>query len=88
MTFGYNSNPFGFGGIFGSSLFELFYYRPYYGYYSRPYYQRISEDPEEMDYLESTFSYIFGDGNPNSDVQERRLQAIIILSINDYDNLE
>ena len=75
MSFGYSSNPFGFGGIFGPSPFDFFYYRPYYGYYSRPYYLRREEDPEDMGFLESTFSYIFGDGNPNSDLDELRLKA-------------
>lgn len=75
MGFGYSGNPFGFGGIFGPSPFDFFYYRPYYGYYSRPSYLRRNEDPEEMGFLESTFSYIFGDGNPNSDLEELRLKA-------------
>lgn len=57
------------GNLFGPSPFDFFYYRPYYG---SPYYK----DPEEMGFLESTFSYIFGDGNPNQDIEERRLRLV------------
>jgi len=64
-----------FGGSYfwGPSPFDFFYYRPYYGgYYGSP--GRPAErDPEDMGFLESTFSYIFGDGNPNEGLEERRL---------------
>jgi hypothetical protein len=62
----------GFGGglswYWGPSPFDFLYYRPYgtYGYYDR--------DPEEMGFLESVFSYVFGDGNPNAKLEEKRLQ--------------
>lgn len=64
------ARPFG-GGIFGPSPFDFFYYRPYYGYTT---YQGKRYDPQEMGFLESVFSYIFGDGNPNIDLEERRLR--------------
>ena len=64
----------GFGGsslnmYFGPSPFDFFYYRPYgaYGYYN------TGRDPEEMSFLESVFSYVFGDGNPNAGLEEKRL---------------
>jgi hypothetical protein len=64
----------GFGGggmnmMFGPSPFDFFFYRPYgsYGYYAE------NKDPSEMGFLESIFSYIFGDGNPNQGLEERRL---------------
>lgn len=68
----------GFSGGFGPSMwwgpspFDIFYYRPY-GYYG--YYGGAGErrDPSEMGFLESVFSYIFGDGNPNQGLEERRL---------------
>ncbi|CAJ1970291.1 unnamed protein product [Cylindrotheca closterium] len=66
----------GFGGgmniWWGPSPFDIFYYRPYgyYGYYGD---RSDAKDPEEMGFLESTFSYIFGDGNPNQGLEERRL---------------
>lgn len=62
----------GFGSIWGPSPFDFFYYRPY-GYYG--YYGQATErrDPDEMGFLESVFSYVFGDGNPNNGLEERRL---------------
>jgi hypothetical protein len=68
--------PMGFGGFWGPSPFDFFYYRPYYSrYYSSPTDSR-SRDPEEMGFLESVFSYVFGDGDPNGDVEERRLALV------------
>lgn len=71
-----NRGSMSFGGpsyFWGPSPFDFFYYRPYYGgYYGAP--GRPAErDPDEMGFLESTFSYIFGDGNPNEGLEERRL---------------
>ena len=70
--------PGGFGGFWGPSPFDFFYYRPY---YSRYYYvddgtggaRRGKRNDDEMGFLESVFSYVFGDGNPNGDVEVRRL---------------
>ena len=63
-----------FGGsmIWGPSPLDFFYYRPFgsYGYYGNMEQRR---DPSEMGFLESVFSYIFGDGNPNQGLEERRL---------------
>jgi len=62
-----------YGGFWGPSPFDFFYYRPY-GYYgvygkgSRDY------DKDEMGFLESTFSYVFGDGDPNNNLEEKRLR--------------
>jgi hypothetical protein len=60
-----------FGGYWGPSPFDVFYYRPYgtYGYYG----SETQKDPEEMGFLESIYSYLFGDGNPNIGLEERRL---------------
>ena len=68
----------GFGGMsmmWGPSPFDFFLYRPYgyYGYYGQGADYR---DPDEMGFLESVFSYIFGDGNPNQGMDEKRLQLI------------
>ena len=66
--------PIGFGGFWGPSPFDFFYYRPYYSrYYYSPADTRSRRDPEEMGFLESVFSYVFGDGDPNGDVEQRRL---------------
>jgi hypothetical protein len=71
---GGGTSPFGGGmgyGFWGPSPFDFFYYRPYYGYYAtRP---GDRQNPDDMGFLESTFSYIFGDGNPNEQLEERRL---------------
>jgi hypothetical protein len=68
--------PMGFGGFWGPSPFDFFYYRPYYSrYYYSPTDSR-SRDQEEMGFLESVFSYVFGDGDPNGDVEERRLALV------------
>ena len=71
------------GGFWGPSPFDFFYYRPY---YSRYYYSPANSydnnnsndnrDPGEMGFLESVFSYVFGDGDPNGDVEERRLALV------------
>jgi hypothetical protein len=63
----------GFGNMmywWGPSPFDIFYYRPHYGYYGG---SAAYSDPEEMGFLESVFSYVFGDGDPNNGIEERRL---------------
>lgn len=69
MSFGYN--------FFGPSPFDFFYYRPYYGYRT-PLPRRTGgyyeEEEDEMGFFESVFSYVLGDGNPNIDVEEKRLR--------------
>lgn len=69
------SRAFG-GGFWGPSPFDFFYYRPSYGYYGQPIQQRDFRDPEEMGLLESVFSYVFGDGNPNEGIEETQLRLI------------
>ena len=72
----------GGGGIFmpnvwfGSDFFWFF--SP--NYYDRPQRHNLSrvrsDDKPQMNFLEATFSFLFGDGNPNADLEERRWQAI------------
>jgi len=71
MSFG---GGFG-GGFWGPSPFDFFYYRPYgsYGYYGQTIDDGVVRDPEDMGFLESVFSYVFGDGNPNAGLEEKRL---------------
>mmetsp|Transcript_19875 Transcript_19875/g.45121 ORF Transcript_19875/g.45121 Transcript_19875/m.45121 type:complete len:587 (-) Transcript_19875:403-2163(-) len=67
-----------FNFFFGPSPLDFFYYRPYYGYYGQSYYdgRGYERKPEpEMGFLESIFSYIFGDGDPNVGVEDRRISA-------------
>lgn len=65
-----------FNYFWGPSPFDFFYYRPYgyYGYFGQP--QQQGRDPEEMGFFESVFSYIFGDGDPNPNLDERRLSLV------------
>jgi hypothetical protein len=66
-------------GFWGPSPFDFFYYRPYgyYGYYGTPAQGGGGyKDPEEMGFFESIFSYIFGDGNPNQTLEEKRLALV------------
>lgn len=62
------------GGFWGPSPFDFFYYRPYgyYGYYGQSM-DGVVRDPEDMGFLESVFSFVFGDGNPNAGLEEKRL---------------
>ena len=61
---------------FGPDLFWLF--SP--NYYDRPHQFSRSrtryDDQPKMNFLEAIFSFLFGDGNPNVDLEERRWQAI------------
>lgn len=59
----------GWGNPFGNPfvMFDPYYYEP----------KRIRQrDPNEMGFLESVFSFLFGDGNPNFDLEERRWREI------------
>lgn len=60
----------GFSGtyIWGPSPFDFLYWNRPYGYYANPY-----QRPDEMGFLPSVFSYVFGDGNPNEKIEEKRL---------------
>jgi hypothetical protein len=59
----------GWGNPFGNPfiMFAPDYYEP----------QRLrGRDPDEMNFLESVFSFLFGDGDPNADLEERRWREI------------
>ncbi|MGI0489828.1 hypothetical protein ACN4EK_30810 [Pantanalinema rosaneae CENA516] len=51
-------------------------FRP--SYYDRPYDNRRTRPTEDrqLNFLEAIFSFLFGDGNPNHNLEERRWQAI------------
>lgn len=59
----------GWGNPFGNPfiMFDPNYYEPQ---------QLRQRDPNEMNFLESVFSFLFGDGNPNADLEERRWREI------------
>ncbi len=63
IWFGGWGNPFGNPFI----MFDPYYYEPE---------QIRQRDPNEMGFLESVFSFLFGDGNPNADLEERRWREI------------
>eukprot|EP00899_Mesostigma_viride_P027196 jgi/Mesvir1/7661/Mv11421-RA.1 len=55
--------------------FDLFWYWDPYYYRSRRMRMRQQGD-EEMNFFEAVFSFVFGDGDPNYDFEERRWQQI------------
>ena len=63
----------GFGNILGPSPFNFWYYRPYRTYYV--YGSPRVRGREEMGFLESVFSYVFGDGDPNGQLEEVRVRG-------------
>lgn len=68
----------------GNFMFDLFYPRtfsPYYGYYGRvdaydprQIQEAQAEEEERSGIFEGIFSYIFGDGDPNRQVEQARLR--------------
>ena len=61
-----SSNVYWGPSIWGPSPFDIFYYR---SYYDRP------RSNEEMNFLEAVYSYVFGDGDPNADVDKKQIAA-------------
>ena len=59
----------GWGNSFGNPfmMFNPYYYEPE---------QVRQRDPNEMGFLEGIFSFLFGDGNPNTDLEEKRWREI------------
>ena len=72
----------GGGGIFVPNFWFTpdFFWIFYPNYYDRPYERRRrrsrNSEPNQLNFLEAIFSFLFGDGNPNADLEERRWQAI------------
>jgi hypothetical protein len=59
----------------GPNIFDFMYYRPYgYYYYHHP--GSSSGGRGGVSMMESFFSFVFGDGNPNHGFNERRLQRV------------
>jgi len=76
---GGRSDSGGGGGGFSLPLFWIgpdifWFFDP--GYDQRYRRQRASSERSEMNFLEAIFSFLFGDGNPNADLEERRWQEI------------
>lgn len=60
--------------LWGPDLF--WWLDPGYGRSRRSQGRSRSSQPSEMSFLEAVFSFLFGDGNPNADLEERRWQEI------------
>lgn len=73
LNFG-GGRRYGYGGYSSMDfLFDFFYPRPY-SYY---YYERDRKGAADgVSLLESFFSFVFGDGDPNHDFDSRRMQTI------------
>jgi len=72
------SSSFGGGGggfnmmyWWGPSPFDIFYYSSY-----QPYGVNRYDEPKELSFLESVFSFLFGDGDPNEKLEQRRAKAV------------
>lgn len=61
---------------FGPDLFWVFYPDYYQRRYARQRSSVHAHEPPAMNFLEAIFSFLFGDGNPNANLEERRWQAI------------
>lgn len=54
------------------ALWDLYRYRRYHGYYG-DLENGKQRHPNDMRFFDSVFSYVFGDGNPNFDLEQKRL---------------
>lgn len=52
----------------------FWYWDPY--YYRRRRNQRMQTDDDKMNFIESVFSFVFGDGDPNQGIEEERWKLI------------
>ncbi len=67
------------GGNIGGGFFyfpDLFWYLSPNYYNTRHREQRREQQKSDMNFLEAVFSFLFGDGNPNANLEERRWQEI------------
>lgn len=68
-----NRSGGGMGFFFSPDLFWIF--TPNYND-DRAHRRKLSRDKSEMNFLESVFSFLFGDGNPNAELNDRRWRTI------------
>jgi hypothetical protein len=64
----------GFG--FDPGIFFWIFYPDYDSRRYQSHRRATAREQSDMNFLESVFSFLFGDGNPNIDLEERRWQAI------------
>lgn len=64
----------------GSGGFNFFFFPDLFWYFSPDYYsperRRDRRESSEFNFLEAVFSFLFGDGNPNANLEEKRWQEI------------
>ncbi|CAN8074853.1 unnamed protein product, partial [Agarophyton chilense] len=56
--------------FFAPDIFDIIWYSR-----ATSRYRRV-KDPDEMSFLEAVYSFVFGDGNPNEDIESRRYRTI------------
>ncbi len=82
MTSGNSSNRNSGGSSRGNSSgsFFNFFYFPNFFWYSNPNYQTRRQqrrgEKSELNFFEAVFSFLFGDGNANANLEERRWQQV------------
>lgn len=81
----FGGGGFGFGPTlyYGPSPFDVIFYRPYYSYsYGGDMYDdwQSRSSPPKMGFLESVYSFVFGDGDPNAGRLDRQLAAVAALA--------
>jgi hypothetical protein len=71
-------NRRGYGGGGGGFIFmpRIWFGNPFYLFDYRYGRQRRPREKSELNFLEAIFSFLFGDGNPNEDLEDRRWQTI------------
>ncbi|MFB2938878.1 hypothetical protein ACE1B6_26800 [Aerosakkonemataceae cyanobacterium BLCC-F154] len=68
---------FGGGTIFAPTFWVGdWWFWVFYPNYDSPQYQYRRREKPELNFLEAIFSFLFGDGNPNANLEERRWQEI------------
>lgn len=68
--------------MFTPNVFDLMYYSNYMN--RQPSYEYGERERSEMSFLESVFSFVFGDGDPNADAEQRQWKAIAaVITAND-----
>lgn len=69
----------GGGGDWGSSGGSFFYFPDFWWFLSPNYdshYRERRREKRELNFFEAVFSFLFGDGNPNANLEQRRWQEI------------
>lgn len=66
--------------FFGPDIFDVIFYSNRYGYNRRRNERSWpAGDREGMSFLEAVYSFVFGDGDPNADFEDRRWRAVATL---------